>query len=95
MTWQDLITGLFEACGGWLVFLNVYQTWKDKQVKGVHIASNIFFTSWGVWNLYYWPHLDQWLAFSGGIPLAVANACWLAQVWYYGRKQGLASPPTP
>lgn len=83
----DLINGLFELFGSFMVWLNVRQIYKDKEVKGVHIAPTAFFFSWGLWNLYYYPHLNQWFSFIGGISIAIANGLWVILMLYYLRKK--------
>ena len=45
-----------------------------------------FFTSWGVWNLYYYPTLHQWASFVGGIFLVLGNGTWVIMAAYYERK---------
>lgn len=83
----DLINGLFEAIGGLMVWMNVRQILKDKAVKGVHWIPTGFFTLWRFWNLYYCPHLNQWLSFTGGLLIVAGNTLWVALMWkYWDRK---------
>jgi len=56
---------------------------KDKMVAGVSIVAVIFFTLWGFWNLYYYPHLDQWLSFYGGLFIVMANFLWVVLLIKY------------
>jgi hypothetical protein len=77
MTLPDLINGGFELFGGALNWLNVRQILKDKQIKGVSVVPSAIFTTWGFWNLYYYPHLDQWASFTGGLIIVGANAAWV------------------
>ena len=82
----DLINGLFELFGGFAVLLSIAKLYKDKQAKGVsewHIA---FFTSWGLWNIYYYPSLGQLLSFYGGIVVVIANAVYVTLICYYNNK---------
>ena|SRR3989338_1534364 len=79
----DLINGLFETVGGFTSFLNCWQLYKDKQVKGVVWQLTIFYTLWGLWNLYYYPHLGQWFSFAGGCIIVMGNLLWIIQVLYY------------
>lgn len=73
----DLGNGLFELIGGGLNFINVHKLYKDKQLKGVHWAPAMFFTAWGYWNCFYYPHLNQWLSFGGGLLIVTANTLWV------------------
>lgn len=79
----DVINGLFEAFGTLFVAKSVYQLYKDKEVKGISKLTMTFFTSWGYWNLYYYPSLDQWFSFVAGACLAFTNTIWVGQMLYY------------
>lgn len=87
MQLPDLINGLFEGLGGLMIWLNVYRTYQAKVVKGVSILSTIFFTSWGYYNLYYYPHLNQWLSFIGGCSIVLGNTAWVISMIIYWPKK--------
>lgn len=78
----DLINGGFELWGGVELWKNVKCIKRDKQIRGVNWKVTRFFTAWGFWNLLYYPSLDQWLSFLGGLNIVAANAVWL----YYAVK---------
>lgn len=82
----DLINGGFELISGAMVFLHCWRLYKDKMVKGVSTLAVFFFTLWGFWNLYYYPTLNQWWSFYGGILIVAANTLWVSQIIYYTRK---------
>jgi len=79
----DLINGLFEFISGLIVWFNVYALYKDKIVKGTNIYVSLFFTFWGLWNLYYYPFLNQWLSFYGGISVTISGTTWVVLAFYY------------
>lgn len=79
----DFINGLFEFAGSALLWKNVLQLHKDKLVRGVHWYATAFFAVWGYWNLFYYPYLDQWWSFAGGVSIVIANTVWLAQMLWY------------
>lgn len=79
----DFFNAVFEWSAGFFIWLSVYKMYKDKMVRGVHWAPIGFFALWGYWNLYYYPSLDQWLSFVGGINVVVANTVWFGQMVYY------------
>jgi len=79
----DLINGLFEALGSIAIFANVRAMWRDKFVSGFSPWACVFFTSWGYWNMYYYPHLGQWLSFIGGSFITVGNTMWVYLIWKY------------
>jgi hypothetical protein len=82
----DLINGSFEFVGSLMLWRNVAQLYRDKMVRGVHWSATGFFAAWGYWNLFYYPHLGQWLSFSGGVSIVAANTIWLGQMLYYIKK---------
>lgn len=77
MITPDLINGLFEFFGAWFVALHIRQVKRDKSVAGVSIPATVFFTTWGFWNLFYYPNLGQWLSFTGGVALVITNSIWI------------------
>ena len=85
----DLINGSFEALGSILLWKNVWRLHRDKQIRGVNISPVAFFFAWGCWNLAYYPYLNQWFSFLGGISVMVANGVWVCQAVYYSRRTHL------
>ena len=83
MSLPDVINGLYEAFGGLVILLNVLRIRKDKQVRGVNALTTVFFTTWGFWNLYYYPHLNQWFSFAGGVFIVFSNTLWLYYAYKY------------
>ncbi len=79
----DLINGGFELFGGYAMARNVLALYRSKYFSGVDMGASVFFTSWGIWNLYYYPSLGQWGSFAGGAVLVVANAIYIALMWRY------------
>src|SRR5262245_18048164 len=89
MPWGDIVNGCFEAIGGLAVFANVRRIVRDKGVQGIDLRATALFTSWGMWNLVYYPSLNQWVSFAGGVVIVVGNAIWLSLALYYARtKEG-------
>ena len=85
MNLPDLVNGTFEACGGLFILNHCRVLHADKKVKGVSILSTGFFSAWGAWNLYFYPHLHQMLSFLGGLSIFSANCLWIAMMLYYSR----------
>ncbi len=86
MEYNDLVNGLFELCGAFFVWLNVRKLHIDKQVRGVYWPVTAVFSVWGLWNLYYYPSLDQWFSFSAGIVLVSANIVWVGMAIRYRKN---------
>ena len=93
MNWQDLINGLFEMLGCFFIMLHIHRLLKDKKVRGISVVAFTYFTLWGFWNIYYYPHLDQWLSFVGGTSIAIVNAVYVLLILYYIRKEKNESIP--
>jgi hypothetical protein len=87
MQFPDLINGLFETCGSLAVFENVRVLYKHKVVRGSSLKVSVFFTTFGLWNLYYYAHLSQWISWSGGAVLCIGNLSWFSMAAYYMRKE--------
>lgn len=84
---SDLINGLFELGGATLILLNIRALHRDKEIKGFSPWPLTFFTTWGLWNCWFYPVNDLWWSFAGGVALAAVNLAWLAQiVWYMKLK---------
>ena len=83
----DYVNGTFELFGTLFILLSVRQLWLEKLVRGVSYWHIGFFTAWGFWNLFYYPHLGQWWSFVGGMALVWANAIYLTQIIYYTRTE--------
>lgn len=88
----DHINGTFEILGGYFILRHCFAVMKDKAVAGVSIISTAFFAAWGIWNLYYYPHLDQWWSFAGGLAIVASNIFWIVLLLRY-RKPGEAIKP--
>lgn len=86
MSIHDFINGSYEALAGIFVFNHCRVVLKDKSVRGVSILSTMFFATWGIWNLYYYPHLNQWASFFGGLSVVTANFTWITLMLKYRSK---------
>jgi hypothetical protein len=82
----DLLNSMFEWIGGLMVFNHCRVLYRDKAVQGISLLSNLFFTGWGVWNIIYYPMLNQMWSFYGSVFLTVANMSWLGGLLWYRRK---------
>lgn len=80
MNRNDVINGLFELIGAFFTWRNYFQLRKDKELKGIYWPLIAFMTLWGFWNLIYYPSLDQWCSFVGGLALVTGNLLWILLV---------------
>jgi hypothetical protein len=83
MNVPDAINGGMELFGGFFITMSILRLYKDKEVHGISWMHAGYFTVWGWWNLYYYPHLNQWLSFIGSILIAITNTIWVGQMLYY------------
>lgn len=83
----DMINGSFEVVASLMILNHCRILHRDKLVRGVSALSTAYFFMWGMWNLYYYPHLDQWWSFIGGALVAVANCLWLGLLLYYQQNE--------
>ena len=87
MSIPDMINALFESSAGLFLWNNVRLLFKQKRVRGVSVLSTAVFTLWGFWNLYYYPHLNQWWSFFGGLWVVTANTTWVYLALHYRKKE--------
>ena len=82
---QDAANGCFELLGGAFILFSIFKLVNDKKVYGVSWIHVLYFTLWGYWNLYYYPHLGQWWSLIGSIGVVVTNTLWVVLLVYYSR----------
>lgn len=87
MSWPDIINGAFETSGAFFIWLSIFRLWRDKRVAGISVLTIGFFFAWGLWNLFYYPHLEQWASTAGGILIVISNAIYVGMLLYYGRRK--------
>ena len=86
MTLPDLINATFEFGGSLAITASILRLLKDKEVKGISWHMIAFFTSWGAWNVFYYPHLGQTLSFLAGILVLTTNVVYLSLLIHYSRR---------
>ena len=83
---NDVLNGLFELIGALLICLHCRRLMADKKVAGVSPWPFVFFTTWGAWNLYYYPSVDCWWSFWGGTAVFTVNMFYCFLLWKYRNK---------
>lgn len=83
MVVTDLINAAFEFGSAGMVSMNVRRLWKDKKLSGVSKWPAVFFNVWGLWNLFWYPFLGQWLSFAGGVSILLVNTTWVVLAFKY------------
>lgn len=87
MNESDIINALFELCGAAFTLISVLKLLKDKEVKGVSWLTLGFFTSWGIWNVYFYPANGLYWSFAAGVVLCLTNLLWTGMLIYYSKKK--------
>lgn len=85
MNTADFLNALFEFIGGTLTWLNVRSVYRARGYVGITLPAVIFFTSWGCWNLWFYPHLGQDWSFHAGLWMFTANIAWLGLMLVFGQ----------
>jgi hypothetical protein len=86
----DLINGLLELGGALITLLSVRQILRDRVMMGFHWGPTIFFTGWGVWNLYFYPSIGMPISTAGAAALVLVNAVYLSlmlRFWNGNRRK--------
>lgn len=81
----DLINAFFEFSGFLLVLPSLLKAYNLKMIRGVHIATPLFFLCWGVFNLFFYTHLDQWYSTLAAGLMIIGNLIWTWMVWVYSK----------
>lgn len=87
MTGPDLINGTYELFGAVAILASIRAIRRTQAVAGYSAMTLLYFTSWGLWNLYYYPHLKQTMSLVGAVSTALANLVYLGHLVYYSRRQ--------
>ena len=85
----DILNGLFEFSGTLFVLLNVRTIYRAKKLVGFNPSVLVFFTSWGFWNLFYYPHLGQIFSAIASGALCAANLTYTILAIKYREKKGI------
>jgi hypothetical protein len=87
MSLPDIINGLFEFAGALAGFWNVATLLRQGKVRGFSPMAYVYFTAWGTWNCFYYPHLGQWFSLAGTIAITVSNGLFAGLAIYFSRRQ--------
>ncbi len=65
------------------------ELYRKKFVSGISPVTVSFWVAWGWWDCYYFPSLDQWWAFSGGLCVTTMNMIyvWLIVLYKYRERR--------
>jgi len=83
---MDIINAMFELGGFMAIIPSILAVLRDKCWQGLSLMTPVFFTSWGFWNILYYPHLDQFWSACAAVLLTVSNSIYLALLFKYRTK---------
>ena len=84
---MDFANAFFEAGGSIFILNHARVLYNQKLVRGMSLLSVFFFSCWGVFNIFYYSHLNQQFSWYAGIAVLVANTIYLSMIIYYKRKE--------
>lgn len=87
MNYTDIINGCWELAGAIATIPSIRSLWKDKKVNGISWLTVFFFSSWGLWNVYFYPVNDLIFSFIGGVVLSVMNITWVVLLIKYRKNK--------
>ena len=82
----DLCNAAFELVGACFLAYDCRVLARDKQLRGVYWPGRVFWASWGLWNVIYYPAIGQHASFAAGLLVLAANAVWVALAWRYRKS---------
>jgi len=86
MSMPDMINAGFEIGAGFAVLHHCWCLHRDREVRGVSVLAVAFFTLWGIWNVFWYPWLNQVFSFVAGIFVTLANVLYASMLSYYRKK---------
>jgi uncharacterized membrane protein YfcA len=84
---MDLANACFEGGGSIFILNHARVLLQQKMVRGVSMLSVFFFSCWGVFNIFYYSHLEQQFSWYAGICVLLANTFYLSLIIHYRRKE--------
>ena len=83
---NDIINCGFEAFASVAILNHCRVLNQQKKVSGTSVVSVVFFTAWGIWNMYYYPMLGQtFSAIAGGL-VCLANFTYVMLLLKYRKN---------
>ena len=87
MNVPDLVNTAYECGGGYFVGLNAWDIWKKKSVAGQTLPTMLFFSSWGVANLFVYPSVHLFWSTAGAAVTLLANIVMIALILKYRKPR--------
>lgn len=85
MAGLDLINAGFEVAATAALLPSVLRTWRSKSAQSASPWTPLFFGCWALFNLIYYPSLDQWLSAYAALMVGSVNLFWATLLWRYSK----------
>jgi hypothetical protein len=82
----DVMNACFELGGAMVLVLNLRRMYLDKTVRGVSWIPTAFFTSWGLFNQWFYGALGALWSLRAGALVCAVNLVWLGMTLHYARQ---------
>ena len=83
---SDMINALFEIAGALMVCDHIRHLLRDKSVAGVSTLAVVWFTTWSLWNVYYYNDINQIYSWCAAIIMGLIQTTYLILLIYYRRN---------
>lgn len=78
-----MINGLLEFTGSFFILGHCWAMYNAKDSRAVSLLATLFFFTWGLWNVWFFPAHGLYWSFRGGLFMAAANIAWAWLIIYY------------
>jgi hypothetical protein len=80
---MDQANACLEMGGAFLRTLDCIKLFQDKRFSGGHLGTALYFLGWGVFNVFFYPSLNQVWSFWAAIALMAMNGLWFVMAVHY------------
>lgn len=80
---MDQANAALEMGGAFLRTLDCIKLFQHKRFVGGHLGTALYFLLWGVFNVFFYPSLNQVWSFWAALALMVINGLWFVMAVYY------------
>lgn len=82
----DQINASLEFAGACFRTFDCVKLFRAKRFQGGSLFTALFFFGWGVFNMFYYPSLQQTWSFVAAILLTVVNGIWILMAVVYEHR---------
>ena len=79
----DKVNAGFEIAAALFIIYNCFILHHDKLVRGISPYSYVLFTAWSIWNMFFYPIVEQTFSFYAATLMAIAQLVYTCMLAYY------------